>query len=79
MLLKPIFDVESRQPSETVIIAHVSPHSWAIIRSTNTLSYATPFRTVPVKLRGLLAYDFEDYVGPGADTCMANQRVCEAH
>ncbi|KAK7048332.1 P-loop containing nucleoside triphosphate hydrolase protein [Favolaschia claudopus] len=26
MLLKPIFDIESRQPSRAMIIAHVSPH-----------------------------------------------------
>ncbi|PBK95319.1 P-loop containing nucleoside triphosphate hydrolase protein [Armillaria gallica] len=60
MLLKPIFDVESRQPSKAVIIAHVSPHIQDSIHSTNTLSYATPFRTVPAKPRGPLAYDSED-------------------
>ncbi|KAK0213292.1 P-loop containing nucleoside triphosphate hydrolase protein [Desarmillaria ectypa] len=55
MLLKPIFDVESRQPSKVVIIAHVSPHIQDSIHSTNTLSYVTPFRTVPAKPRGPLA------------------------
>ncbi|KAK0448636.1 P-loop containing nucleoside triphosphate hydrolase protein [Armillaria borealis] len=60
MLLKPIFDVKSRQPSKAVIIAHVSPHIQDSIHSTNTLSYATPFRTVPAKPRGPLAYDSED-------------------
>ncbi|SJK96965.1 uncharacterized protein ARMOST_00214 [Armillaria ostoyae] len=59
MLLKPIFDVESRQPSKAVIIAHVSPHIQDSIHSTNTLSYAIPFRTVPAKPRGPLAYDSE--------------------
>ncbi|KAK0462516.1 P-loop containing nucleoside triphosphate hydrolase protein [Desarmillaria tabescens] len=60
MLLKPIFDVESRQPSKAVIIAHVCPHIQDSIHSTNTLSYATPFRTVPAKPRGPRAYDSED-------------------
>ncbi|KAK0475560.1 P-loop containing nucleoside triphosphate hydrolase protein [Armillaria novae-zelandiae] len=60
MLLKPIFDVESRQPSKSIIIAHVSPHIQDSIHSTNTLSYATPFRTVPAIPRGPLAYDSED-------------------
>ncbi len=60
MLLKPIFDIESRQPSKAVIIAHVSPHIQDSIHSTNTLSYATPFCTVPAKLCGPLAYDSDD-------------------
>ncbi|KAJ6577496.1 P-loop containing nucleoside triphosphate hydrolase protein [Mycena capillaripes] len=60
MLLKPIFDVESRQPSKAVVIAHVSPHIQDSVHSTNTLSYAAPFMTVPSKPRGPAPYDAED-------------------
>ncbi|KAJ7782514.1 P-loop containing nucleoside triphosphate hydrolase protein [Mycena maculata] len=60
MLLKPIFDIESRQPSRTIIIAHVSPHIQDTIHSTNTLSYAAPFKTAPPKPRGPLPYDAKD-------------------
>ncbi|KAJ6594589.1 P-loop containing nucleoside triphosphate hydrolase protein [Mycena capillaripes] len=60
MLLKPIFDIESRQPSKTMIIAHVSPHIQDTIHSTNTLSYAAPFKTAPPKLRGPAPYDAAD-------------------
>ncbi|KAI0944083.1 hypothetical protein AcV7_002001 [Taiwanofungus camphoratus] len=47
MLLKPIFDVESRQASKTLIIAHASPHIQDSMHSVNTLSYASPFKTSP--------------------------------
>ncbi|KAJ7803795.1 P-loop containing nucleoside triphosphate hydrolase protein [Mycena olivaceomarginata] len=60
MLLKPIFDIESRQPSKALIIAHVSPHIQDSVHSTNTLSYAAPFKTVPPKPRGPAPYDAED-------------------
>ncbi|KAJ7122056.1 P-loop containing nucleoside triphosphate hydrolase protein [Mycena crocata] len=60
MLLKPIFDIESRQPSKTMIIAHVSPHIQDTIHSSNTLSYAAPFKTAPPKPRGPLPYDEKD-------------------
>ncbi|KAF7330226.1 Kinesin-like protein [Mycena venus] len=60
MLLKPIFDVESRQPSKALVIAHVSPHIQDSVHSTNTLSYAAPFVAVPPKPRGPAAYDAED-------------------
>ncbi|KAF7376655.1 Kinesin-like protein [Mycena sanguinolenta] len=76
MLLKPIFDIESRQPSKAMIIAHVSPHIQDSVHSyaalfyyillcnansrTNTLSYAAPFKTVPPKPRGPAPYDAED-------------------
>ncbi|KAJ7895064.1 P-loop containing nucleoside triphosphate hydrolase protein [Mycena leptocephala] len=45
MLLKPIFDVESRQPSKALVVAHVSPHIQDSVHSANTLSYAAPFMT----------------------------------
>ncbi|KAJ7646606.1 P-loop containing nucleoside triphosphate hydrolase protein [Roridomyces roridus] len=60
MLLKPIFDIESRQPSKAMIIAHVSPHIQDTVHSTNTLSYAAPFKTVPPKPRGPQPYDAKD-------------------
>ncbi|KAJ7049968.1 P-loop containing nucleoside triphosphate hydrolase protein [Mycena amicta] len=60
MLLKPIFDIESRQPSKAMIIAHVSPHIQDTVHSTNTLSYAAPFLTIPPKPRGPMPYDAED-------------------
>ncbi|KAJ6456387.1 P-loop containing nucleoside triphosphate hydrolase protein [Mycena sanguinolenta] len=60
MLLKPIFDIESRQPSKAMIIAHVSPHIQDSVHSTNTLSYAAPFKTVPPKPRGPAPYDAQD-------------------
>ncbi|KAF7305743.1 Kinesin-like protein [Mycena chlorophos] len=60
MLLKPIFDIESRQPSKAMIIAHVSPHIQDTVHSTNTLSYAAPFLTIPPKPRGPVPYDAED-------------------
>ncbi|KAJ7820427.1 P-loop containing nucleoside triphosphate hydrolase protein [Mycena leptocephala] len=60
MLLKPIFDIESRQPSRAIIIANTSPHIQDSVHSTNTLSYASPFKTVPPKPRGPLPYDAED-------------------
>ncbi|KAJ7162247.1 P-loop containing nucleoside triphosphate hydrolase protein [Mycena filopes] len=60
MLLKPIFDIESRQPSKAMIIAHVSPHIQDTIHSTNTLSYAAPFKTAPPKPRGPAPYDAHD-------------------
>ncbi|KAF7357928.1 Kinesin-like protein [Mycena venus] len=60
MLLKPIFDIESRQPSRAMIIAHVSPHIQDSIHSTNTLSYAAPFKTIPPKPRGPAPYDAKD-------------------
>ncbi|KAF7305736.1 Kinesin-like protein [Mycena chlorophos] len=60
MLLKPIFDIESRQPSKAMIIAHVSPHIQDTIHSTNTLSYAAPFLTIPPKPRESLPYDASD-------------------
>lgn len=60
MLLKPIFDIESRQPSKTLIIAHVSPHIQDTVHSVNTLSYASPFKTAPPKPRGPAPYDAAD-------------------
>ncbi|KAJ6488138.1 P-loop containing nucleoside triphosphate hydrolase protein [Mycena vitilis] len=49
---RPIFDVESRQPSMAVVTAHVSPHIQHSVHSANTLSYGAPFMTVPPKPRG---------------------------
>ncbi|EKM53632.1 uncharacterized protein PHACADRAFT_186255 [Phanerochaete carnosa HHB-10118-sp] len=60
MLLKPIFDIESRQPSKTLIIAHVSPHIQDTVHSVNTLSYAAPFKTSPPRPRGPAPYDAAD-------------------
>ncbi|KAJ6507403.1 P-loop containing nucleoside triphosphate hydrolase protein [Mycena vitilis] len=60
MLLKPIFDIESRQPSKAMIIAHVSPHIQDTVHSTNTLSYAAPFKTALPKPRGPAPYDAAD-------------------
>ncbi|CAK5265801.1 unnamed protein product [Mycena citricolor] len=60
MLLKPIFDIESRQPSRAIIIAHVSPHIQDSIHSTNTLSYAAPFMTALPKAKGPAPYDVSD-------------------
>ncbi|KZT03926.1 P-loop containing nucleoside triphosphate hydrolase protein [Laetiporus sulphureus 93-53] len=60
MLLKPIFDVESRRATKTVIIAHVSPHIQDSVHSVNTLSYAAPFKTSPPKPRGPAPYDPAD-------------------
>ncbi|KAF7322225.1 Kinesin-like protein [Mycena kentingensis (nom. inval.)] len=60
MLLKPIFDIESRQPSKAMIIAHVSPHIQDTVHSTNTLSYAAPFLTIVPRPRGEAPYDRED-------------------
>ncbi|EPQ55331.1 P-loop containing nucleoside triphosphate hydrolase protein [Gloeophyllum trabeum ATCC 11539] len=60
MLLKPIFDIESRQQSKAIIIAHVSPHIQDSVHSVNTLSYASPFKTAPPKPRGPAPYDPQD-------------------
>ncbi|KAI0087142.1 P-loop containing nucleoside triphosphate hydrolase protein [Irpex rosettiformis] len=60
MLLKPVFDVESRQPSKTLIIAHVSPHIQDSAHSVSTLSYASPFKTSPPKPRGPPPYNAAD-------------------
>ncbi|KZV91491.1 P-loop containing nucleoside triphosphate hydrolase protein [Exidia glandulosa HHB12029] len=60
MVLKPIFDVESRQISRTVVIAHVSPHIQDCVHSVSTLGYAAPFKTSPPKPRGPARYDAED-------------------
>ncbi|KAJ7502496.1 P-loop containing nucleoside triphosphate hydrolase protein [Mycena galericulata] len=60
ILLKPIFDIESRQPSKTTIIAHVSPHIQDTIHSSNTLSYAAPFKTVLHKPTGPSPYEAKD-------------------
>ncbi|TFK50819.1 P-loop containing nucleoside triphosphate hydrolase protein [Heliocybe sulcata] len=60
MLLKPIFDIEARQHSKTLIIAHVSPHIQDSVHSVNTLSYASPFKTAPPKPRGPAPYDAKD-------------------
>ena len=60
LLLKPIFDPENRQPSKTLIIAHVSPHIQDAVHSVNTLSYAAPFRMGPRKMRGRARYDERD-------------------
>jgi kinesin family member 2/24 len=57
---QPIFDIESRQPSKTLIIAHVSPHIQDTVHSVNTLSYASPFKTAPAKPRGPAPYDAAD-------------------
>lgn len=59
-LLQPIFDVESRRRSKTIIIAHVSPHLQDTVHSTNTLGYAAPFKTNPPKPRGPAPYDAKD-------------------
>lgn len=58
--MQPIFDIESRQPSKTLIIAHVSPHIQDTVHSVNTLSYASPFKTSPPKPRGPAPYDAAD-------------------
>ncbi|KAF7327984.1 Kinesin-like protein [Mycena kentingensis (nom. inval.)] len=60
MLLKAIFDVECRQPSKAIIIAHVSPHIQDSVHSTNTLSYAAPFKTNLPKPHGPAPYDPKD-------------------
>lgn len=60
LLPQPIFDIESRQPSKTLIIAHVSPHIQDSVHSVNTLSYASPFKTSPPKPRGPAPYDPAD-------------------
>ncbi|EJD43841.1 P-loop containing nucleoside triphosphate hydrolase protein [Auricularia subglabra TFB-10046 SS5] len=60
MLLKPIFDVESRQLSRAVVIAHVSPHIQDSVHSVSTLGYAAPFKTAPPKPRGPAPYDAAD-------------------
>ncbi|KAI0684847.1 P-loop containing nucleoside triphosphate hydrolase protein [Cytidiella melzeri] len=60
MLLKPIFDVESRQPSKTIIIAHVSPHIQDSAHSVNILSYASPFKTSLPKPQGPAPYNPAD-------------------
>ncbi|KAJ7352329.1 P-loop containing nucleoside triphosphate hydrolase protein [Mycena albidolilacea] len=48
------------KPSKALVIAHVSPHIQDSVHSTNTLSYAAPFMTVPPKPRGPAPYDTED-------------------
>ncbi|KAH9949281.1 P-loop containing nucleoside triphosphate hydrolase protein [Amylocystis lapponica] len=60
MLLKSIFDPESRQASRTLIIAHVSPHIQDSAHSVSTLAYAAPFRTSVPKPRGPAPYDAAD-------------------
>ncbi|EED85294.1 predicted protein [Postia placenta Mad-698-R] len=60
MLLKPIFDPESRRASRTLVIAHVSPHIQDATHSVNTLAYAAPFRTAPPRPRGPAPYDAAD-------------------
>ncbi len=60
MSIKPVFDVESRQPSKTMIIAHVSPHLQDSTHSVSTLSYASPFNTSPPKPRGPAPYNPTD-------------------
>ncbi|KDQ13304.1 hypothetical protein BOTBODRAFT_160588 [Botryobasidium botryosum FD-172 SS1] len=60
LLLKPIFDIELRQPSKTVIIAHVSPHIQDAAHSVNTLSYASPFKMSPPKPTGPVVYNSAD-------------------
>ncbi|KAI0686703.1 P-loop containing nucleoside triphosphate hydrolase protein [Cytidiella melzeri] len=60
MLLKPVFDVESRQASKTIIIAHVSPHLQDSTHSVSTLSYASPFKTSPPKPRGPAPFNAAD-------------------
>ncbi|CCM02975.1 uncharacterized protein FIBRA_05090 [Fibroporia radiculosa] len=60
ILLKSIFDPESRQTSKTLIIAHVSPHIQDCTHSVNTLSYASPFKTSPPKAKGPAPYDPTD-------------------
>ena len=57
---QPIFDVESRQLSRAVVIAHVSPHIQDSVHSVSTLSYAAPFKTAPPKPRGPAPYDAAD-------------------
>lgn len=59
-LRQPIFDPESRQPTKTLIIAHVSPHIQDATHSVNTLSYASPFKTAPPKPRGPAPYNPDD-------------------
>ncbi|EJD52875.1 P-loop containing nucleoside triphosphate hydrolase protein [Auricularia subglabra TFB-10046 SS5] len=60
MLLKPIFDIESRQLSRTLIIAHVLPHIQDSAHSVSTLGYAAPFAMAPPKPRGPAPYDAVD-------------------
>ena len=57
---QPIFDIESRRLSKTVVIAHVSPHLQDTAHSVNTLSYASPFKMAPPKLLGPAPYDETD-------------------
>jgi kinesin family member 2/24 len=58
--LQPIFDIETRQLSKTIVIAHVSPHIQDSVHSTSTLGYAAPFKTTPPKRRGPAPYDAAD-------------------
>lgn len=48
LALKPVFDLETRCQTKTVIIAHVSPHLADAAHSTNTLNYVQPFRVPPI-------------------------------
>ena len=48
--MQALFDLDSRQPTKTIVIAHVSPHIQDAAHSANTLSYAAPFRSVAPKL-----------------------------
>ena len=57
---QPIFDLESRQLSKTLIIAHVSPFLQDAAHSANTLSYASPFKSTPPRPSGPAVYDASD-------------------
>ena len=59
-LAQPIFDLESRKLSKTIVIAHVSPFIQDAAHSANTLSYAAPFKSSPPSLNGPVAYDASD-------------------
>lgn len=58
--MQPLFDLESRQLSKTVVIAHVSPYVQDAAHSVNTLGYAAPFKVSVKKPSGPLPYDPKD-------------------
>ncbi|KAH7105093.1 P-loop containing nucleoside triphosphate hydrolase protein [Auriculariales sp. MPI-PUGE-AT-0066] len=60
LLLKSMFDLDSRQHTKTIVIAHVSPHIQDAAHSANTLSYAAPFRSVAPKYTGPAPVNTED-------------------
>ncbi|EJD50162.1 P-loop containing nucleoside triphosphate hydrolase protein [Auricularia subglabra TFB-10046 SS5] len=60
LLLKALFDLDSRQPTRTLVIAHVSPHVQDAAHSANTLSYAAPFRSAAPAYQPTTTVDEKD-------------------